>query len=695
MDGEPGPTVTAPAARAPGRATGRRLGPRGRLGLPSGAPGPLLALAVLGLVWGVVRASGVSLPALHEIHAEAFRTYGIGGEYVVGWDSGEFNPFEDGRLSALTVLLCPVWLSSVMAIGRPLVLALPGARSWPGPVVWFGAFLPGYLIVLAPLHLLLSALPLPAGARVALVAVPVAALLMHRGAIVEWVRRPRRVARPRRAALWARGAVAAGLALALVHRLQAGRNFMVPDSGIVLLDVAEVQRTRTAGLGRYLAHWDQQADEWVFNAPLMFFRSGGRDFLFPLYVSQAVALVSFVVLVGALAYVAAPRRRLLTGVVVGAVVLVATPVIDPRYYVSLWGGQTPTMWLGHPGREIAIVAPWAVLLVLCRGPARRPSWAVLALATLGLAFISVHAIAFVVVAVVGFVAWRALAGRRPRLLAARRPRGVLHAAAVASLLAPLAVFFGVVRLDNPDHLAWGLLAGAVVGVGAAVTVALASRTGAPVGLARDGRGVGRPAAVAVAWLGVLAVGMLLSGNMTGRIPVLRDALGALLPGYDQGLVTRGLLGTNPLADLSLFDFSGGECSISGHCTGGAGYLAGYGLMSLAAIAGWIVLARRDGGDDRGGMRAAWLVCAALLSLAFVLVDFTGSIPAVAWIFTRFLEVPFYGLLGLAMVALVASAGALTSRVTVALAAVWVIVPFASNATPDQWMTNVRYLVDVL
>jgi hypothetical protein len=194
---------------------------------------------------------------------------------------------------------------------------------------------------------------------------------------------------------------------------------------------------------------------------------------------------------------------------------------------------------------------------------------------------------------------------------------------------------------------------------------------------------------------VLVVGLLVSGNLTSKLSEVRRVFAVVLPGYDQEVISRGLLGANPLADLHFFTFTGGECYITAHCTGGAGYLTGYGVMSVAALAGFVALAGMAGGATPRVLRAAWLACAALLCLAFVLVDWSGSIGSTAWIFSRFLEVPHYGLLGLSLTALLCARSAAVSRAALAAAAVWTLLPFLSNATPDQWLTNVQYLAGLL
>ena len=84
---------------------------------------------------------------------------------------------------------------------------------------------------------------------------------------------------------------------------------MVPDSISDFLNAAGQQMRGV--FGDHLAQWDQQSDEWVFNAPLMFYSAHGQDFLFPIYVTEFVGLASFAALVFGVVHSFAWRRPLL------------------------------------------------------------------------------------------------------------------------------------------------------------------------------------------------------------------------------------------------------------------------------------------------------------------------------------------------------------------------------------------------
>ena len=117
----------------------------------------------------------------------------------------------------------------------------------------------------------------------------------------------------RRRWLKAAAIVVGVLLLCGVHRLQAGRYFMVPDSLSAFLEAARQQLSGV--FGSHLAQWDQQSDEWIFSAPLMFTSSASQDYLFPLYAAEFVGLASFGALVFGIVHSVAVRRPRLTATV--------------------------------------------------------------------------------------------------------------------------------------------------------------------------------------------------------------------------------------------------------------------------------------------------------------------------------------------------------------------------------------------
>ena len=131
-------------------------------------------------------------------------------------------------------------------------------------------------------------------------------------------------------------------------------------------------------------------------------------------------------------------------------------------------------------------------------------------------------------------------------------------------------------------------------------------------------------------------------------------LGAVLPGYDADVISRGLLGETPIEGLTFPTFSGQECRLSGHCFEFGGYFAAYGVLTASPPPAWLALGASAGdhepasalprslADDRRGAlrRASWSP--------------TSRAPTrrTAWILTRFIEVPYYALVAFAAIALV-------------------------------------------
>jgi hypothetical protein len=544
-------------------------------------------------------------------------------------------------------------------------------------------FLPGYLMVLAPLQLLFAAVPLVAAAWIAALGVPAVALAVHCRAIGASVATLRADRAARRG--WSLTVLAAVgvLGIAAIHRLQAGRNFMVPDSVIVFLGAAVAQLRGDDGT--HLLQWNQQSDEWVFDAPLMFTSHASHDYLFPFYASECLALASFACLVFGLVHTFAWRRRPLAATVATGAVLMSTPAIFPWFYIALVGGQNPALWLGHTGRYVGIVAPWVALLLLRRH--RRAAVVAIGFTTLGLGFISVHVTLYVVAALSAALAWELLRGRRPGVSARALPRAAVHGLAALALAAPVFAYWLLHRIAAPSDAAWWLVAGAALALAGALLVTVAT-TGRRV-IAAPARTV----RWACAWAATLAAGFAVSNNLTDGVTGghLRSVLGTVLPGYGTPLESRRLLGDTPTTGLSFPTFTGQECQISGHCLSSGYFLAGYGFLTIVALATWAALGPVDADGAANRRRAAWLLMVGALGLSFVLVDFTGAPGTTAWIFTRFLEIPYYGLLVLAAMAFAASRDRLTRAVGLGVLALWTIVPIVVNLVPVQLMKNAHWL----
>ncbi len=649
-------------------------------------PGVVLVLGLAIALVIVATDPEVNGGVLRQIHADSASTHDVGGTYVAGWTSPEWNPFVEGRFRILTLLATIVYLTSVTAIGATIIGAIRGVDRWPLSVRLLSGFLPGYLIVLAPLQLLFAGVSYLTASWISLVTVAVIAVLLHRQPLVAAATGLRSDPDYRRRWIGAAAIIGGVLLLCGVHRLQAGRNFMVPDSISAFLTTAGQQLGGV--FGSHLAQWDQQSDEWVFNAPLLFTSANGQDFLFPFYASEFVALASFAALIFGIVHSVAVRRpRLVAALAVGAV-LAASPSIYPWDQISLIGGQNPTIWLGLPGRFVGIVAPWIALLLIGRQSTR--TMVAVLLATAGLGFVTISGTVYVVVALVCAGAWHVLRGRGPARLSTVAHRWLVPALALLAWTAPLLVYWNIHHVTVPNPLGWWLIAGAAAAMSAAVLLALFAGT-APSPLPSLPRVAGRVAAGAAA----LGAGFIVSNNLVGKMAdgQVRTTLASVLPGYDLPLQTRGL--TAGISNLTFSTFTGQECALSGHCLSFSYFLNAYGFISMLALATWFALGPRMAGRNLSGHRAAWLVTMATFAVSFALVDFSGADQTTAWVLTRFIEVPYYALLGFASIALVGSRSKVTAWVGAVVIVAWTVIPVANSHVLPQLARNADWLIGVI
>jgi hypothetical protein len=654
--------------------------------MPDWAPAAVLVVGLVAVAIIAV-ASGVSLVAQHHTHVDAAGLHDVARIYNEGWTSPDYNPFVDHRLRAITPLLTIVFLCSTTALGGFLIDAMRGSAQWPASVRFLAGFLAGYLMLLAPLQLLFAAVPLVPAAWLALAVTTAAAVAFRGPRAVAAVQRSVGDATGRRRLLQSTAVVVGLLVLAGLHRLQMGPNFMVTDSISVFLSAAQEQLA--GAFGDHLLQWDQQSDEWIFNAPLMFTSETGRDFLLPLYATQFVGLASFGCLVFGIVHSLAPRRRRAAAGLATAVVLTSTPAIFPWFYVPLIGGHNPTVWLGHPGRFVAIAAPWVALLLLRRQS--RSAIIAIGLATAGLGFVTLHATVYVLAALGAALCWTAMRRRPTRATPRQGSRPLISLLAFAALAAPVLVFCLLHAMGDPTPLVWVLVAGMIFAVFAAFLV---------------GRGVAAgPADVApkrligwsLAWLAVLVLGIVLSNNLLNGLTGghLRTLLGEALPGYSTVLESRELFGDSLGAGLSFPKFSGQDCLTIGACSSASTFLADWGVIFLVAAAGWLTLGQMGSHAGTPGRRAAWLLMVAALCASFLVVDFTGASFVTTWILTRFLEVPFYGLLSLAALAFVAARSPVTRWVGIGVLTIWTVTPIVVNLVPLQLVRNAKWLAQVI
>jgi hypothetical protein len=584
----------------------------------------------------------------------------------------------------LTMIFEVTYLTSTMAIGSRIVPALRGDDHWPTPVRWLAGFLPGYLMTLAPLQLLLTAVPLTTASWIGLAAVPAWAIALHWRGLLAGTR-DLRLRPPRRDGLTVAVSIALVIvALAAIHRLQQGIFHLTQDSIIYFLNVAEVQLQGGPGT-EYLAHWKTQTDEWLFNAPLMFSHGSHGDLWFPFYLTQSVSVAAFLCLVYGIVHRIARRRKTLAGSLAVAAVFGSTLAIYPWVYVQIVGGGQPIIALAHPGRHIGIIAPVAALLIM-QSPRKAPVWA-LALATLGLGFVTLNDLIYIGLAVTAGLIWHILR-RRPGLLRTPAARVGVHATLVLALALPIVAYSFTRHAPSAPIVPTLILAAAGLAAlsGAAVvtwgTTKAEQQTGAVRWLAWYG-----------AWVMTAILGVLLSDNLgASRIGVrVHDLMAPILPGFGVPTATRNVLTDGVFVGLHLPAFSQGACDTNTSCGGIPNFLMGYGVLFSLILAAWITYGRLKPDTEKPNQhRVALLIGLAALPPAMILVFFAGAETQQAGALTRMLEAPYYTLLVLTILAFCELRQRWVATVGVSFLTIWTIVPLLSFEWPVQMARNAEF-----
>jgi hypothetical protein len=648
---------------------------------------PAAALILgLGAVAAVVASQArLSPSALMDKSRAAWGLYPVGGRPSV-FHYLPISPFSHDiahRPWLLTIALTAVYLGSTAALGSLVVGALRGDDRWPRPVSVMASFLPGYLMLLAPLQVLYAAVPVQTASWIALGALPISALALHWqtcSASAAAALQDRRVLRPLASAACA---VIAMVALAMVHRLQVGPFFLTQDSIQWFLLGAEGQLH--GQWGSYLVQWNLQSDEWVFNAPLMFSSHNIGDLWFPIYVTQCVSLVSFLALVFGTVHRLTRRRKRLAAGLTTAVVFGSTLAIYPWLYVTIVAGGQPLVQLGHPGRHVGIIAPWVALLLL--GRQRRAVTIALAFVTLGLGFVSLHVLLDVLAALVAALIWRTVRGSRPAWMELRGFRAVVYLLPIAAVGAMAGAFWRVHHARPPDSAIWWLVLGGAIAAGGAFAIGAATtRRAAPAAPRLTPARIG-------AWLATVVVGLVLSNNLTKGLfhGHTRRILGTVLPGYHGGLLKRngtGSLGHDVFSGLAFPKVSNPACHAFIQCGGVADFLAAFGVLLILVLVTWISFGPLSSDAVINARRATLLILMAGLALGLVITFFTGA-PSIAQaiIYSRFLEIPYYGLLALAAMTFVESRNRVTAIAGTSMLILWTVIPLVATEWPQQMARN--------
>jgi hypothetical protein len=638
----------------------------------------------LGAVAAIVATARLSPSELRERSGITAELNPVGGGAEV-YPSQPISPFSHDlahRPWLLTIMLTLLYLGSATAIGSIIVNEVRGNDIWPRPLAVIAGFLPGYLMLLAPLQLLFAAVPFQTASWIALIALPTSALALHwrtcstSAAAVAHDRRALR-----KLALTACG-IAAITGLALVHRLQVSSFYLTQDSIQWLLSGATAQ-LRDPTLGPYLLQWNIQSDEWVFNAPLMFSSHNIGDLWFPFYATQCVSLASLLALVFGIVHRLARRRKSLAAGLTVATVFGSTLAIYPWIYAAIVLGGQPVVQLAHPGRHVGVVAPWIALLLL--GRQRRGVIIALAFATLGLGFVSLHVLLNVLAALIAALIYRAVRGTRPTWMNVRGLRIAGYLLPVVAWGAITAAFW-VRHAQPPTSAAWWLVLGQMVAIGGAFAIGAATvRRSAPASHKLAPVWIG-------AWLAALAAGLVLSNNLTGGLlhGHARSLLGSVLPGYHGPLVGRGFgnVELDVLDGLSFPKLSVNACQSVIVCGGVADFLATFGVLFVLILVTWISFGPFTSDAVLNARRAALLMMVAGIGLGLTIVFFVGA-PSFAqtMIYTRFLEIPYYGLLGLATMTLVESRNRITAIAGTTMLVLWTVTPLIASEWPQQMARN--------
>jgi hypothetical protein len=614
-------------------------------------PIPAVVLVLgLGLVALLVASTqGLSASTLLRLTRDGFGLHEVGGLKGV-WKTEQYSPFVDGRLRGLTVVLAIVYLASAAAIGNIVVVGVRGDDRWPRPVSAIGGLLPGYVMLLVPLQLLFAMLPLLTAAWTALIGLPVIALLVHRRAIRAFttaVKRDRAAFRD--LAIVALGTVAL-VALAVVHRLQVENFFLTQDS--IHWFVLGADQQLHGRFGNHLAQWNQQSDEWVFNAPLMFSSRAARDYWFSIYATQAFGLASCLALVFGIVHRVARRRKNLAAGVAVAVIFGSTPAIYPWIYITIASGSNPVLATGHPGRLVGIIAPWVALLLLGRPSA---------------------------------IAMDRLGDRQP---GPRIVRGSVHLLPFVAIAMIVSVFDGTYGNPNAAERGWWLVGGAAVAVVGALFCGVGTAGRASVGLSKGSRWwIG-------AWSMAVVLGVLLSNNMTEHVfhGGGRRALASVFPGYGGPLLSRPDLGVDPFGKMS-FPRLGLGCELYNYCQGVPNFLAAFGFLFVVVLATWCAFGPISAEPLGNARRVALLLMLAAIGIGLALTIFNGaSDPVLPLTFSRFIEAPYYGLLALAALTFVESRNRVTLVVGTGVLVLWTVIPLIATRWPEQMVRNAGWFL---
>ena len=651
-----------------------------------------LVLFAIGSFFGILKYSDLDLPYWESVHYDATETFPPGEVWTAPsgytWDTTQFDPFAGPGLGLNELVLLAVFYGSTFVIGDRILRSFEITASWSRPLRLGAGFLVAYVPIIVVVRLVTLRVDLKLAPWLCLVSMGVVAtrilLQDRRGRSVGATTGVRAAtgigavtARRRRAAL---GVVAAYAAIA-VWTYQSGRNFLVSDSIIGFLRIIRDQPFE------YLPRFGKQSDEFLYNSVPVYALRSSHTYALWFWLTNAFGKASMACLLYGTSRTLCRGRRF-PAVLSVCLVLFATPVADPRFYTSLFGGQNPTIFLGHIGRFLGIVLP----LLVAGALTRKGRWSVMSACVLGMAVAttSVHLLVFAVFTT-GFLVVLALADHRlARPLLSRVSDSVTTRLMLVAVLSPLLAYAYIGTPEAGGLRGYPLVAGGLAAFAAAAMVAAAQGKDNPPGP------LSRPVRTApVLGLGVgILIGAVAAGGSTDlgsleRLGPFGRLLNRLLPAFGETVLYEDTLSM----DFDLFSATDCTHGVAVHCRTFEGFVGYYGTTFLLLVLMWAAL-RRSTANPLIQRRDTllFLYGLAALTLGFFLTDFVGPTgTTVYWTLTRFIEVGYYLLLALAPVVFWNHLGGRVRATALALLGLWVGIPFVSHSFLAQWAWNLRDL----
>jgi len=644
-----------------------------------------LVVAVCALI---VKVSGIDLKYWGDVHGDSIKAYEPQGVYGDNWDTAVFEPFSGGRIGPRVLLLALISYGGTFVIGERILRVLAARLQWPGALRWGGGFLIGYVPVFAMVRLVTLRFDQDSAPWICLTLTAAAAIW---SVVVDFRTGHFQFRRDRFRWNWVVASVVALFLVIVVWTVQSGRNYLVSDSVLLFLGVARGDY----GPMHWLPPFGRQMDEYAYNYPMIYAFQGSTTFALWFWMTNALAKASMTCLIAGTAWTLT-KGRWIVACLSSALVLVASPIADPRVYVSLWGGQNPSIYLGHAGRFLGIILPVLTVLLFSEGSTR--SGRIMA-AGFGLALMATtaHSILFTPV-VLGIGVLIVLARKMVKSPSARavvRQRRVADIGVVVAVTAPLLAYGTLTWEGNVGLHGIPILVGAAGALVAIVWTAIGGD------LSESDGGFGDALANAkLARLIPLAVGAVLGILLMGNIfyeplmekSVYRDTMESIFPAYEEPPLFVATFDTAPFRHADCFSVPTPSCSSFG------GFVGYFGLTLAMALAAFVVVrfSKAAAATKRRDL-ILLMTQVALLDLGFFLTDFMGTsqLGGVYWIQTRFQEVGYYGILILLPVIMWNHLAGRARTAALLAVSAWVAVPLVTHPFAEQWWLNARYLRNVL